>query len=559
MLRPPYRTPFRVAVAALALLPAVATRADDGGVAAALAGIRPAALRAHVEFLADDLLEGRGTGTRGHQLAARYVAAQLRALGFEPAAGNGTYLQPVPLEQRTLDGAKCSLRLTGAKESAELTFESDFLLRAIGDRDDAAVEAPLVFAGFGITAPDLGRDDYAGLDLAGKIAVILSGAPATFPSAERAHHSSTRVKLETAAAHGARGVIQILRPEEAKLFPWAARVRGSHHGFLAWIDSEGAPHGIAPALAGAAILNPAASERLFALAGRSLADALAASGKPGGTPGFALGISARIATSSRASHLMSENVVGRLAGSDPTLAAESVVYTAHLDHLGIGEPLAGDSIYNGALDDGSGVAGVLEVARAFASLAPRAKRSLLVVIVTAEEAGLVGSDYFVHHPTVPIASLVADVNLDGITMLFPPADVVALGAEHSSLAEPAATAARRMGLGLSPDPSPEQVYFVRSDQYSFVRAGIPSVFPDAGLKSSDPAIDGEKLTENWNETIYHTPRDDARQPLDYEAGAKIARFDFLLGYLIAQAPARPVWNSGDFFGTTFAPRPGGSR
>ncbi|MFN7941291.1 MAG: M28 family metallopeptidase [Thermoanaerobaculia bacterium] len=558
MLRPLPSLLPRLAFTALAAASGAA-HGEDAGVAAALAAIRPDALRAHVEFLADDLLEGRGTGTRGHELAARYVAAQLRALGFEPAAGNGTYFQPVPLEKRTLAGTKCALRLTGARGSAEFVFETDFLLRAIGDRDDAAIEAPLVFAGFGVTAAALGRDDYAGLDLAGKIAVILSGAPASFASAERAHHSSTRVKLETAAAHGARGVIQILRPEEAKLFPWPARVRGSHQGFLSWIDTEGTPHGIAPALAGVATLNPAASERLFALAGRSLADALAATEKPGGTPGFALGVSARIATASRASHLMSQNVIGRLAGSDPALAAENVVYTAHLDHLGIGEPLAGDSIYNGALDDGSGVAGVLEVARAFASLAPRAKRSLLVVIVTAEEAGLVGSDYFVHHPPVPIASLVADVNLDGISMLFPPADVVALGAEHSSLAEPVAEAAKRMGLGLSPDPSPEQVYFVRSDQYSFVRAGIPSVFPDAGLKSSDPAIDGEKLTASWNETIYHTPKDDARQPLDYEGGAKITRFDFLIGYLVAQAPARPIWNAGDFFGTTFAPKPGGSR
>jgi Zn-dependent M28 family amino/carboxypeptidase len=264
-------------------------------------------------------------------------------------------------------------------------------------------------------------------------------------------------------------------------------------------------------------------------------------------------ITAKIHNVSTLQDVPGRNIVGKLEGSDSTLKNEYVVYSAHLDHLGIGEPVKGDSIYNGALDNASGSAILVEVARAFTSLKTRPRRSVLFVSVTGEEAGLLGSDYFAHYPTVQKSAIVANVNMDEDLMLWPLQDIVAFGAEHSSLDAVIKKAAARMHMVESPDPAPEEVVFIRSDQYSFVKQGIPAVFPVPGFKSDDPKINPAAIFKNWEQTRYHQPQDDIDQPgLDFEAAAKYTRFVFLCGYLITEDDQRPTWNKGDFFGDRYA-------
>jgi len=244
--------------------------------------------------------------------------------------------------------------------------------------------------------------------------------------------------------------------------------------------------------------------------------------------------------------------VAKLEGSDPALRNECVVFTAHLDHLGIGQAVNGDNIYNGALDNASGSAILLEIARAFASMKERPRRSLLFVAVNGEEEGLLGSDYFAHYPTVAKSAIVANVNMDEDDMLWPLKDIIPFGAEHSSLDEVVHEAAARLHLGISPDPMPEEVVFIRSDQYSFVKQGIPAVFPVAGFKSDDPKIDPAKIFGKWEQERYHQPSDDMNQPnLDFEQAAKFARFNLLVGYMVAQKTERPTWKRGDFFGERY--------
>jgi Zn-dependent M28 family amino/carboxypeptidase len=299
-------------------------------------------------------------------------------------------------------------------------------------------------------------------------------------------------------------------------------------------------------------LSTAETARFFEGSGRT-ADQVIAAAKAGKSRSFALPLTARIKTVTHWTELHSVNVAAKLEGSDPKLKAEYVVYTAHLDHLGISTPVQGDAIYNGALDNASGIAAMLQIARAFSTMQPRPRRSLVFVAVAGEEAGLLGSDYFASYPTVAQNSIVANVNTDEIEMLWPLRDVIAFGAEHSTLNDAVKRAADRMHLPQSPDPFPEEVAFVRSDQYSFVRQGIPAVMVSPGFKSDDPAIDPKKIFEQWEQTRYHQPQDDMQQPgLDFDAAAAFTRFAYLCGYEIAQDAARPAWNPGDFFGAHYA-------
>ena len=236
-----------------------------------------------------------------------------------------------------------------------------------------------------------------------------------------------------------------------------------------------------------------------------------------------------------------------LPGSDPQLKNEYVVFTAHLDHLGIGEPVKGDSIYNGAADNASGTAALLEMARAFSLLPKAPRRSLLFLAVTGEEEGLLGSDYYAHYPTVPITQIVADINMDEVSFLYDFKDIVPLGGEHSSLGAVADDVARHMGLQVSPDPMPEEVYFIRSDQYSFILQGVPSLYIGEGLQTVDPTLDGKKMQLDWETQRYHLPSDDMNQPLDFNATVKCTRVDLAVGYEVAQQTERPHWNKGDFF------------
>ena len=389
--------------AALAQTPPVAQTAGAAAEEQALAGIRPAAIRAHMSFLADDLLEGRRTGSRGYELAARYVATQLEALGLEPAGTGGGYFQSVPLLHMEMVAAECSAVLVRPSgERTELRFGTDYVTAPLAETE-TAVTAPVVFAGFGVTAPGPWHDDYAGLDVKGKIVAVLAGGPPGFPSEPRAFYSDSRGLIQNALAHGAVGILAIFTPEMAKVSPWEMTVRNSKQPGFAWMDGAGRPRDLPPALRGAAHLSASGAEALFAGAPHSLDEIFrqAAAGPTAGkVPRFALPVEATLRGVSRRERTASPNVAALLPGSDPRLRDEVVVLSAHLDHLGVGEPVAGDAIYNGAFDNASGIAILLEVAGALARLPERPRRSVLFLAVTAEETGLHGSDYFARHPTV---------------------------------------------------------------------------------------------------------------------------------------------------------------
>lgn len=516
------------------------------GVEPALDSIRPQAIRAHMRFLADDLLEGRRTATRGYDIAARYVAARFEELGLEPAGPSGSWFQPVPMLQMTTVGEECSLVLHRDGRDVELEHGPDFLARATSE--EASVTAPVVFAGFGVTAPELGYDDYAGLDVRGKIVAVLLGSPSTFPSDQRAFYSDRAVQARNAAARGAAGLLGIYTPEREKRMPWESALRHSHWPSSSWVDEAGKPR-FSTLLPAAAVSIKGARE-LFAGAPHTLDEVFAAA-EAGRPPAFELPVRASLRTVGRGKRAESPNVAAVLRGSDPRLKDEYVVLSAHLDHLGV-DPSGkeGDRIYNGAYDNASGIAVMLEVAKAFTRL-PAPRRSVLFLAVTGEEEGLNGSEYFTNNPTVPIDRVVANTNLDMFLMLYPLRDVVAFGAEHSTLDRVVREAAGRLGIEVSPDPFPEQVLFIRSDHYSFVQQGVPAIFLTVGLESADPKVDAKAVWARWMQEVYHKPGDDMSQEIDFGSGAQFARLNFLISYQVAQEDERPAWKPGDFFGEKF--------
>ncbi len=548
----PFAQLLAVLTAALLLsIPLPTLAADDPAADQAMSTISPDAIRAAMRFLADDALEGRGTATRGHELAAKYVASRFEGMGLQPAGDNNTYFQSVPVRSLRTDVAKSSLAITRNGSALSLTQHVDFLIEPDPVRAEVSAAAPVVFAGFGVTAPDQHYDDYKSLDVKGKIVALAQGAP-NFPSSIKAHYSAGEVKAKIAADHGAIGMIFLDDPVAEAIYPFAKFVRDLANPEFRWLDKEGHPNDYFPQIKAVAYLSIPATRQLLEGSGHS-PDEIFKGAKDGKLSAFPLPIAANIHVVTESKDLHSPNVVAKLEGSDPLLKGEYLVYTAHLDHLGIGEPRNGDAIYNGALDNASGSATILEVAQAFASMNPRPRRSILFLSVTGEEAGELGSEYFAHYPTVAKNSIVADINIDEVFLLYPLQDVIAFGAEHTSLDAVIKRAAKHMGLVESPDPMPEQVVFIRSDQYSFVKQGIPAVMPSPGFKSPDGSQTSMGIAMKWMDDTYHEPQDDMNQPnLDFDAAAKFARFTFLCGYYVTQDTPRPTWNKGDFFGDQYA-------
>lgn len=524
--------------------------ASDYPPKAMLDGITPQGIRANMAFLADDLLEGRGTGTRGYQLAANYIRAQFEAFGLEPAGDNGTYFQNISFRQLKPVPEKDSLVIKRPGGSEKFVFEKDYLMAGDPLHPDTSIEGPIVFVGYGVTASEANYDDYAGVDLKGKIAVIVAGAPPAFPSTDRAFYSDDLVKARNAAAHGAIGIIGIWAGEQTKNTPWKEIIRFFHQPVMNWVDAKGVPNDYVPEIKASAFMSDQAAAVLFKGSGHTFDEAMASitAAKPSS---FALVGTATLHEAAKYSESVSPNIAATLRGSDPRLKDEYVVFSAHADHVGIGDPVNGDAIYNGAVDNASGTSALIEIARAFAGERARPKRSILFLSVTGEEAGLLGSDYFSKHPTVPISQIVADINMDGISLFYDFKDIVALGADHSSLDHQVRDVARRMGLEVSPDPMPEENFFIRSDQYSFVKQGVPALAISEGFKTVDPSLDGRKIAVQWETTRYHTPQDDMNQPLDFDAARKCTRVILAVGYEVAQAPLRPTWNAGDMFGQRF--------
>ena len=504
-------------------------------------------LRAHMAFLSDDLLEGRGLGTRGYHVAAAYVRAQFEEIGLKPAGVNGSYFQKVRFRQIELLRDKSSVSVKNNGASRTLTIEKDYVMAGDPLSTDARVEGQVVFVGYGVSAPEFGYDDYAGIDVRGKIVAAIYGAPPKLPSAPGAHFSSSEQKLRTAAEHGAIGFLGIWAGRTEQRTPFSEYVRFTRGPSYRWLNDKGVPNNAEPKIKGVARISSSAAEALFQGAPKSWKEALQAA-ENSQPQAFLLTAHVSIHAVSHYSEVESPNVAAILPGSDPQLKNEYVVFTAHLDHLGIGDPVKGDSIYNGAADNASGTAALLEMARAFSELKTAPRRSLLFLAVTGEEEGLLGSDYYAHYPTVPITQIVANINMDEVSFLYDFKDIVPLGGEHSSLGAVADDVARHMGLTVSPDPLPEEVYFVRSDQYSFILQGVPALYIEEGLQTVNPNLDGKKMQMDWETQRYHLPSDDMSQPFDFNATVKCTRVDLAVGYEVAQQTERPHWNAGDFFG-----------
>ncbi len=543
-------------LASLLLFSASPAEADDAidspEVTTALKSIQPDAIRAHMRFLSDVLLQGRAPDTPGYSIAALYVATELEAMGLQPGAANGSWFQLVSFRKSVLEQSKSSLVVFKDATPHALVDGKDYVLTANTAQEKINLEAPIVFAGFGVTAPEENYDDYSGIDVHGKIVAIFGGAPPRFASTVRAYYADDMVKARNAESHGAAAIISLSLPEDFERQPWDWNVPQYQMGEIRWLEKDGKPHNPYP-YSGVAALNQSGADVLFIGAPHTFQEACEAAraSKP---LSFPLAWSARIHTSNSWKVFQSPNIVARLEGSDPVLRHEYVVYTAHVDHLGICPPIKGDNICHGAIDNASGVASLLEIARAYSTLRTSPRRSLLFVFVTGEEAGLLGSDYFAHFPSVPFEKIVANINIDGAPgIYYPMKDVVAMGAEHSSMQKNAETVATKLGYTLAADPMPEENYFIRSDQYSFVLRGVPSVFVTDGPHSSDPKINGLEYSKKWNVTRYHTPLDSMDQPMDFPSAARASCFNFLLGISLADQEQLPTWNKKDFFGTRFGP------
>lgn len=507
-------------------------------------------IQADVTFLADDLLEGRAAGTRGYELAALYVASRYQALGLLPAGDSGSYFQAVPLLEgrRQREGGVFTLQREGG--NLTFSFQDEFLPGINFNAASHALEAPLVFVGQAVHAPELGHDDFAGIDMHGKIAVYFSGAPAKFPNTQRAYHASGNQKLAQLSERGAVGAISIGNPIDEAKSPWARGAANWDRPGMRLVDKEGMPMDAFPKLRATASLSVAAARRLMEGAPMT-ADEIFARRETGTLQPFDLPGLATLKGASTLARVDSRNVIGKLPGSDTTLGSEHIAYTAHLDHIGIGAKINGDGIYNGALDNALGVAAMMEAARELSADATPPRRSLLFIAVTAEERGLLGAEYFAAHPTVPAKSLVANINMDMPVLLTPVSDVVPIGVEHSSLQTDVAAAAQQLGVGLSADPKPEEVVFVRSGQYPFVRKGIPAIYLTGGIKATTPGVDASALVSDFLKNHYHQPSDDLSRPIDYPSAATLARLNALIGRRVGNADAKPRWKEGDFFGRTF--------
>ena len=520
---------------------------------AASASAEARRIEADVRYLADDKLEGRDTGTPGYDLAAEYVARRYTEMGLKPAGDNGTFFQRVPLLKalRQEQGSVFAIERNGSKTS--LKFREEFLPGLNYNAPTHSLTAAAVFVGQAIHAPELRQDDFAGVELRGKIAVVFPGAPARFDNDRRAFYSSGTQKLRTLAERGAVGVVFVGTPQYEERGPWASSSAKWNMPGMRLRAADGSGIDTFPQLKASASVSAAAARQIFAGSGHE-AEALFKQVADGTLKAFDLPGTLTLAGETRIEPTESRNVVARLAGSDAKLGSEFIAYTAHLDHIGVGAPVNGDSIYNGALDNALGVSIMLEAAKELADAATRPKRSLLFIALTGEEKGLLGAEWFAAHPTVPKADLVANINMDMPVLLVPASDVVPIGLEHSTLKTALDTAAKEIGVGLSADPFPEEVVFVRSDQYAFVRAGIPAVYLDGGIEPA--AADGaspKDAADKFLRTCYHQPCDDASQPIQYQDAVRLARLNARISTLIGDAAERPRWNKGDFFGDRFAP------
>ncbi len=503
---------------------------------------RADALEAHTSFLSDDLLQGRPTGSTEERIAARYVATQLRLVGVTDVV-----TQRVPLRESTVN-VKESFMKVGGSASDVLQYAADYVFLGRPGDEHHTLQAPVEFARFGISAADLGWDDYKELDVRDKIVIVLFGVPTNvdWPANRAAYYTSFEYKVSNAIAHGAAGVLIGWTDSIDRMWPWTVYVANSTR--LDWLDTDGEP---APASTRNYYLGSLSQQGLHKmLDGANGDDAVVRKYIAGIHPGdVPIGVRAnsvelRIVTQHK--DLESQNVVARIPGGDPALAQEHIVVTAHIDGQGVSSEPSGDVVRNGAVDNAAGVAVLLEIARAFGKLTQAQSRSVVFVATTGEERGHVGANYFVHN--FERGSISAAVNIDEPVVIFRPADIVARGFEHSTLGLIAQSAAKRLDFEVSPDPQPEEAFLIRGDSFEFIKAGIPSLWLMSGFQPVAPSIDGERVLREWRRTRYHQPSDDMNQGLDFTACAEFAELNFSIVLDIANTQSAPRWNRDDFFG-----------
>ena len=509
----------------------------------ALDGVKPDQIKADITYLANDKLKGRLPGSEGYKMAMDYVIKRMEAMGVKPAGEHGTWVQTVRLKRSFILNPKITFQSFSGEMIQPSTKPNDFIIYPNPMESHSVLPlSDLVFAGFGISEPELGFDDYSGLDVKGKVVLILRGAPESFSSSVKAHSMNYGHLVKVAGEHGAIGII-IGNPDSTD-----KTVPDLSHGVYNALVEKGnmvVSRTFSSSVHFFGYLNFEAFQNLFKNKSISM---IYQELKKEHFQSFPLGMKVGADFNSRTEDILGYNLVGKIEGSDPVLNQEYIVHSAHLDHLGIrNPPILGDSIYNGAHDNASGVASLLAIAGIYHQIPIKPKRSVLLVIVTGEELGLLGSSYFAHKPTVPLKSLVADVNTDMPTIIAPLLSVTALGAEHSSLANEVDWAAKILDLGVEPDPEPKEARFTRSDQYSFVSMGIPALHIKYGNRTPDGKNNLNEKVALWRAQYYHKPQDDINGIFDFEAGKKYAQLNFLIGYKIAQSPNKPVWNKGDIF------------
>ncbi|HWZ43598.1 MAG TPA: M28 family metallopeptidase, partial [Candidatus Saccharimonadales bacterium] len=465
----------------------------------------------YVKVLADDNMEGRETGSPGLQRAEAYVIEQLKKNGLEPAGAGGFY-QPVKFESREIVEKECSLALVknGKRETLVLGEDAIFSTRI----DPApSVEAPLVFVGYGMNVPEANYNDFTGLDLKGKIAVVLAGSPSAIPGPLASHYQTAGERWKTLQSVGAIGMVTILNPSSMDI-PWSRISANRTHPSMSLVGRE------FDETAGQKLsvtINPAQAEKLFAGSGHKFSELLEAAKDRQQLPRFPLAVSMAAKTKMIKQPVESANIVARLAGSDPALKDQYVVLSAHIDHVGIGAPIDGDSIYNGAMDNASGSAVLLDVAASLKKSPEALKRSLLFVFVTGEEKGLLGSRYFTQHPTVKAGAMVANINIDMFLPIVPLKVLTVHGLNESDVGDMARATAESLGVKVQVDPEPQRNSFIRSDQYNFIRHGIPAVAMAVGyIKDSSE----QSLFKEWRTKRYHAPSDDLNQPVELSAAAR---------------------------------------
>ena len=502
-------------------------------------------IRADTRFLASDLLEGRGVGQRGGQLATEYIATQLELAGARPAGANGTFFQPVPLVGiETAPSA--TMGASAGSKSLDFRWLDDFVALSQTQQPETSFEADVVFVGHGITAPEWKWDDFKGADVAGKILVLFTNEPTSsdpkfFDGPALTYYGRWTYKYEEALRRGAVGAI-IIHTTPTASYAWEV-VRNSWGRESPFVKLERG----AKALSCQGWITREAGDQLLGLAGKSVDELLAASEKRDFRP-IDLGVRIRANLPAKVRSLDTRNVAGLIPGSDPKLKDEAVIFSAHWDHFGIGAAVNGDNIYNGAIDNATGCAILLELARAWAALPQKPRRSALFLAVTAEEGGLKGSEYYAAHPLAPAAKTAIDLNYDALYPFGRAKDVVLTGADRTTVWQLAQQIARRMNLEVSPDAQPAAGHYFRSDHFSFAHAGIPAFSIGRATQfAGKPADFGQKAYEEYNSQHYHQPSDEFQTGWDFTALQQAAQYGFLLGREIANQDRLPDWVPGQQF------------